>query len=676
MLLQIKSNLANEEKNKRYEFMQCDLDLLRLSEKYGIIKNEKKKKECVNCVCTFDIETSTVGSKEEPLTWLYIWQFNCNNDFTIYGHSVSELRYFLEKLKELNESNVIIYVHNLSYEFQFLKGLLDFSQVVANAPRKPIKAESDNLEFRCSYMLSNLSLKNFCKQMNTSLTKLDGQEFDYQEIRTPITKLTNQQLEYCLIDVECLTECLKKLLTIENDTLLTIPLTSTGYVRRIVKKKMWKYKSKLNYPNEHVYQMLRDAYRGGNTHANRFFSSYIVKDCTSYDMSSAYPSAICTRKYPMGQWFELNINSYSTLCDIINEGSHALVMKVRFYNLKTENVCPYLSINKLTCDKSTLVEDNGRLLKGSQVETTLTDLDFIIVNNMYNFTSIDILECYASRYEWLPNAFTNIVKNFYEKKTKLKGVEEESTFYNLSKARLNSIYGMTVQVVDKPQIIFENGEWSTLKSESYSDLLESDKILLPYQWGVWTSAWCRFMLQEGLELVGADFIYCDTDSIKFCKNHDQDFIELNKEREHLAHGKLSACDKKGKIHNGGVFELDGIYNKFVTMGAKRYAYTDECEKLHITISGVPKEQGAKELCKIENFKDGFIFKKSGKTISKYVDNPTTNFICWNDEQIEILPYVSILNSTYDLSLGKSYKILLEKIKEIEYNYNSDREISR
>ena len=680
MELKVKANLKDS-KIERIPFHCLDLDMLRLEDRYGLVKKRSRAKhnqpDYVNAVVTFDIETTTVGTKENPITWLYIWQVNIEHRFTIYGRTVTELKYFFSKLKEYNEGTVIVYVHNLSYEFQYLTGFLKFQQVLANGMRKPIKAISDNIEFRCSYMLSNLSLKNYCKQMGTEQQKLNGEEFNYKKVRTPSTELTPLELEYCLVDVESLSECIMKHMQMENDTLITIPMTSTGYVRREVRKNMYYLKNAMKecLPPPEVYAGLREAYRGGDCHANRFYAGKILKNVRSRDMKSAYPSAMCTRPYPVGQWTtDDKCSTYKDVVKLIQDNRYACVMHIVAEEVETNNPCPYLSVNKLTIVKGEgYKEDNGRLLKAQQIDTWLTDIDFVIFNNTYDFKYVKVLKMYCSKYGMLPRKLTDVVREYFKKKTQLKGVEGQEVYYNLAKAKLNSIYGMLVQVLDKPEIVYDNETgWGTEKSETYGELFYSDKFILPYSWGVWTSAWCRYMLYEGREIVGNDFVYCDTDSVKFIGQHD--FSELNKFRESLALKRIHAVDKHGNEQNGGVYEEDGVYSRFATLGAKRYAYED-AKGLHITIAGVNKKLGAEELGSIENFRDGFVFKKSGKTIAKYNDNPEIKYYEYGGENIEMLPYISILESTYNMTLGRDYRILLEEVTGIVYNKNTDTEVS-
>ena len=91
-------------------------------------------------------------------------------------------------------------MHNLSYEFQFLRNILEWDSVFCRSARKPIKCvakEYPNIEWRCSYMLTRLSLDSWGKQLGVHKQKGD---LDYEEIRTPLTPLTDKELKYCEYD--------------------------------------------------------------------------------------------------------------------------------------------------------------------------------------------------------------------------------------------------------------------------------------------------------------------------------------------------------------------------------------------------------------------------------------------------------------------------------------------
>ena len=98
---------------------------------------------------------------------------------------------------------------------------------------------------------------------------------------------------------------------IANDNLYTLPLTSTGYVRRETKKAMfgWAKKHKYLFPDIRVFDLLEEAFRGGDTHANRYYSGTVIKadgkkilGIGSFDRSSSYPDVVLNDSFPMSKY--------------------------------------------------------------------------------------------------------------------------------------------------------------------------------------------------------------------------------------------------------------------------------------------------------------------------------------------------------------------------------------
>lgn len=89
-----------------------------------------------------------------------------------------------------------------------------------------------NILFRCSYMLSGMSLEKVAKNYKLPVEKLVG-ELDYIKIRYATTKLSEKELEYCENDILIM---YYYLLTHKEryKNIQDIPLTQTGEVRRIV----------------------------------------------------------------------------------------------------------------------------------------------------------------------------------------------------------------------------------------------------------------------------------------------------------------------------------------------------------------------------------------------------------------------------------------------------------
>lgn len=131
----------------------------------------------------------------------------------------------------------------------------------------------------------------------------------------------------------------------------------------------------------------------------------------------------------------------------------------------------------------------------------------------------------------------------------------------------------------------------------------------------------------------------------------------------------------------GLFENDGIYKKFITQGAKKYCYIKEKENvkikdtdnvvkkgktksevLEITVAGVPK-RGAKELKKIEDFKDNLVFhyENTNKNLLLYVDDMSPTLITdylGNKEIITDKHACVILPTTYILGKSEEYTKLI------------------
>lgn len=234
---------------------------------------------------------------------------------------------------------------------------------------------------------------------------------------------------------------------------------------------------------------------------------------------------------------------------------------------------------------------------------------------------------------------------------------------------------MCAQDPVKDSIDFINGEYIQ-RDEPLEMLLErsNKKAFLAYQWGVWTTAWARYMLHLAImetvkgnaDCDGHCFVYADTDSIKTIGRID--LTEYNRQRTaaSLKSGAY-ATDPAGNVHYMGVFEDETptAYKAFATMGAKKYVYEDD-RGLHITIAGVNKSKGAAELGKIENFKEGFIFRKAGGTESVYNDNVYME-VEREGRKLVITDNVVIRNSTYTLGLSGDYERLLNRVYEIKYS---------
>ena len=633
----------------------------------GTKHNVRKYK---NLFCAFDIETTNDLTINQA--YMYIWQCQIEEQ-TVIGRTWGEWLEFLERISSrlAEDEYLMIYVHNLSFEFTFLKGIYSFDpeEVFAIDRRKVLKCEMMNhFEFRCSYLLTNMSLSTFTKRMGVT-EKLSGEEFNYKVVRYPWTELTPKELEYCVTDVISLVEALKVYFSIEHDNFHTIPFTSTGFVRRDVKRAMRRFNRKeleSMQPDYEIFQILREAFRGGNTHCNRYYTGMILDNVSSYDRVSSYPDVQINELFPMSPWIKEEEPTVERVTRIIYKQHRACIMRVGFTGLRLRNPlwgCPYIPKHKCR-NLRNYYNDNGRILSGD-LEISLTDVDFKIILSEYLFDEITIYDFYHCRYGKLPKPLREEVQKYFQLKSELKGVTGSELYYQLSKAKLNSVYGMSVTNPCRISIDYINDEFIE-RTEDERELLEASnrKAFLVYAWGIWTTAHARMELEKMMNLVGESrFVYCDTDSVKFIDDGSVSFDKYNKSRktDSIKNGGVGV-DRNGKKYYLGVCDYEGTYKKFVSLGAKKYCYIDSRETLLITVAGVGKSIGAVELASrggIESFKEGFTFYKAGGTESVYNDDPEIKRITVNGHTLEITSNVLIKDSTYTLGITGEYRKILE-----------------
>lgn len=656
---------------------KSDLDSVkRFIKEAGIVV--KRQPDCAirykNLVAAFDIETTRLEDVEQSI--MYIWQIDIENQFVIYGRTWDDYRYFLSEIETVLNTSVhlILYVHNLAYEFQFLSGVFYFKKddVFAIDSRRPLYVRWDNhIEYRCSYIHSNMSLEKFCQSVGAPITKGTGL-LDYDKKRFPWTQLSSTELEYCVRDVSSLVSAIKIEMKKDGDTLATIPLTSTGYVRREFKKALQPHRKMIRkmFPDSELYRQLRFAFRGGNTHANRWIVGEIWENVHSYDKASSYPSQQLNKKYPMGFFKKRNINTIAKLKDLCDTHSYCWLAEVVLTNISLKDEswgCPYIPLSKVRdlVHGENYVLDNGRIISADCLTLTITDVDYTILEEEYNF-NIEIKQCWTAFSDYLPDEFRDLVRKLFVAKTELKGVDEY--YYMKSKNKFNSLYGMTAQDPGKLEYIFDGMEWH-VDDKDVDEILDEarNSMFLLYQWGVWCTAHARRDLEDGIRLVhdsGDLFLYTDTDCVKYVGNKT-DWTKLNTTIENLSckNGGV-AKDVNGELHILGVFEKEDTALQFITMGAKKYAYITSDGKLKITIAGVPKTKGAAELEAaggLKVFKPGFIFR-AGKLESVY--NDLTTPVPYHTEDggdIMITRNLYLRPTTYELGYGSDYIKLLDSL---------------
>lgn len=665
-----------------------------------------KKLYYYNKPCSFDIETTSQIINGEKCAWMYIWMLGLDG-YCVIGRTWSEFIWCINKLQEycgLCENVIIpIYVHNLAYEFQFIKDRFEWKRIFALDERKPIYCRTVNgIEFRCSYRLTGMSLAKVGENLRKyKVDKMVG-DLDYSKIRLSTTPLTDKELGYCVNDVLVVMAHIQECIEEENGMITNIPLTKTGYVRRYVKREcIGTSKHRNLYYRDHIhlltlepdeYLQLRRCFQGGFTHASAIHSNETLYDIDSYDFTSSYPAVMLSEKFPMStselievmskEEFEENLELYCCMFDatFINIESVEL-----FEDYISRSHCRNVSGDE---------NNNGRVVKADKLTITITEQDFMIIRRMYRWEDLLIHNFRRYRKGYLPTEFVNAIVKLYEDKTQLKDVTGKEVEYMAAKANLNSLYGMTVTDIIRDDVYYDSE-----RSEWYSEEPDLDKAIAKYNraqsrfmfypWGVWVTAYARVNLWTGIINVGNDYVYADTDSIKMLRGKEHlEYVDKyntmisKKISKAMNHHNIPITRTSPKTIEGvekpiGVWDYEGHYSRFKTLGAKRYLWEKPDGRQQITVAGLGKKDGLKylqthntEIDIFDKFTNDMYIPKghAGKMIHTYIDTPiqgTTTDYLGNEGEFNELSAVYLEEADYSLSIGVEYAKFLMGIREMD-----------
>lgn len=633
--------------------------------------NTNKKVTYLNIGSAFDIETTSMIINGEKFAFSYIWQFGIGLNNVYYGRTWAELLDFLTDLKswlKLDENRrLVIYVHNLGYEFQFMRKYFNWVNIFAVDERKPIKALCDlGIEFRDSYILSGYSLANTAKNLNKHKIEKLVDDLDYSLIHHTKTELTPAELKYCENDILIILAYIDEQIEQYKD-ISKIPLTNTGRVRTYVRNACYydntshKKSNKGKYTryrkimkdltlDKKSYQQLKTAFMGGFTHSNPHLTGMTLENVGSIDLTSSYPAVMCSEKYPMSRPKELTPSSYAELKELMK--SYCIVANIKYIGLEnTLGYESYISESKCRNLKNPNI-NNGRIFDADELEITLTDVDINIIEKVYKWEKIAIRNVIGFVKGYLPKAIIESILNLYQDKTTLKGVQGKEVEYLLSKGMLNSVYGMCVTDIVKDNAIYNDESNWGFEKVVIDDEIEkynlSKNRFLYYAWGIYVTAYARRNLWTGILAVGKDYVYSDTDSIK-ALNYDKHSKYVESYNANILHKLNVMCNELGfdpqlltpKTVKGiekplGIWEFEGNYDRFKTLGAKRYL-VQEGKEYTLTVAGLSKSNGMEYIKELGENDPDKIFNlfndqlyipssKTGKMTHTYIDNEQAHLI--------------------------------------------------
>lgn len=606
-----------------------------------------------------DTETSNnhVSDPRKLRTWITSIQVRFDKQYYLF-RKPTELTDWLNSLikkYDLNpEKKIMIFIHNAAYDLSYLVPWLQ--QELPAEPRRGIYEGSSKIimyeqfcfEFRCSYMLTGASLAKWSEDLNVEHKKQVGL-YDYDKIIYQDDELTEDEQAYDMYDVLSLEECLKKQLLKYDDDLPTVPMTSTGYCRRIFRKGARTdpyYKKQIFLESRldvEAYKFCVNAFAGGFTHTNRYLKSLLLIFLMGHkDFRSMYPSILRCYLLPFGNpevWFDASSKHYQdrpfkpTTDDIINMyPEYFSVVKVRIYAAELRSLditMPFMQYSKMKHTDNVnfiYLNDNGRVMKiikkdpdykGAAAEMYLDCLTLKILKEQYKM-QLKILKVIRFKNMPLPDCLADTIDELFRKKSELKlhylemkekfgefseqAIEAEYEM-NRVKKLLNATYGMFATNPCRPEYdldyeaYFEGDSPEPLKliksvkedediEASLDKFYSARSSFLPYQVGLAVTATARYELYEYIKAVGYEnCIYCDTDSI-FYKKTD----EVEKRIEKLNKEKHKTA-KYVTVNNEriyyDVFESEKDITHFKSLHSKCYGYINTKGELKLTIAGIP-----------------------------------------------------------------------------------------
>lgn len=656
-----------------------------------------KKIEYYNIPCAFDIETSSFYQNGDKVAIMYIWQFGFNG-LCVTGRTWEEFTSMMKQLSTIldlsTKKRLVVGVHNLQHEFQFIRHWFTWDNVFSIDARKPCYAVTDSgIEFRCTLILSAKSLQKVGEDLRTFNIQKKVGDLDYSQIRHSQTIISNEEIGYCVNDIKIVMAYLQEQIEQNDNNITNIPLTNTGYVRRYCKNECLSQKKEEKYslykkiirsltiePEE--FELERRAFAGGFTHSNPHHTNKVMLNVSSDDLTSSYPTAMVSEcLFPMSKGEKIIITS-------MEEFRKNLRLYACIFDVELIGVTPkILYDNYISYSKCFIAEDcvlnNGRVVSAGRICLSVTEIDFELIERFYHIEHISVGLFYRYRRGYLPTKLVKAILELYRIKTEYKGIAEKEFEYNLAKSQLNSTYGMMCFNPIRPEITYSDEWGATIPdlSEALESYNNSYGRFTTYTWSLYVTAIARRNLMSALLEFKDDYVYSDTDSIKAINrnNHLQYFENYNDQirqklydamdRHGLPHDLVEPADKNGIKHLLGVWDFEG-YKNFKTLGAKRYM-TEKNGEYSITIAGLSKKV-AKEWFLNQGKNPFDVFTDlmevpeefTGKLTHTYIDDErkgiVTDYLGKSCEYYE-KSAVHLEPTSYSLNMAKNYLDYLARI---------------
>lgn len=657
-------------------------------------------KYVTDCFMVLDLETSVeMDADNKPfVTWLsygYCILYDIHNRKInkCFFRDWDTLKEFFDYINYVfKDKQIICYVHNLSFDGDFLiKNVSRPNKLLSNGSHKLISLELEDyptILFKCSYMLTNKKLRELGEIVN--LPKLDD---DYKTLY-PDEEVKESSKIYCERDCDIVAKYIIEQFLPKYKYIQHIPYTKTGIVRKRFKELAKSDTSGWDaYPDEDCYDLMNRAYRGAITISNPKYTGIMLENVMSFDETSEYPSIMLTHKFPYAM-HKVNPDKYEFRGNkLYNKETNKEVVfyigSFTYYNIRRKYDWCWLSAYKTeSVDPFSAEWYNGKLREAAFYKTSLTNIDIECVDLTYVYSRIEINELLTAeecKVDYLPQCYFDLLIEFGTIKTTLKNklkqlkadgkgksFEYEKTEIDYGKAKndFNAIYGMCVQKLIPQE--YEIDMYFYWKPKDIAYKKGHTRLFRNFYFGVYITAYARKeLLQHIVHNCPDTFVYADTDSIKMLKGEFKD----------LKDGILPEFRDMPCFANFGHFDYEGTYEKFVTWGAKKYAYQKDGE-VYGVVAGLPKFRKFTEeeqIRMIQSFDDFYLGKVYEKcklahcyiytgSIVETVDDEIVNIRDYNSEEERFMSENNIHSNggcalfavDYKLNITDNDKWILDK----------------
>lgn len=409
----------------------------------------------VNCISyTFIKDKDNKHNIDEVVN---IWGYDC-------------IKPFLDMLFAL-ESNVLVYIHNLSYDIQFIYQECVKSHIVLTKKEiikgsHVLRTYVRNIEFRDSYSLLPMRLDGFGSAFGLDETK-DLFPYTYAKDITDLEKDINPQdveylkwsarqksdfvksfnaihaktlkdyeIYYCNLDVKVLAHGLLKFkeyigqhLGLNIYKFLTIPSLAYQSMKDEIIKKAPTTKLTSNYLDAYI----REAIHGGRVSVADSTKCHIIapQGINDFDKVSLYPWAISTALFP----------TFQELPEVIKEGAtkEELDKAYGYYviTVKITAIKSHLTIPTVIINKKFVHDDKD--IELPQIEV----IGKIALNDYITYAKIEYEILGGIGFKSVAPVLHDWINHLFNLRKKLK--DEHNPAQNTIKLVMNSSYGKTYQ---------------------------------------------------------------------------------------------------------------------------------------------------------------------------------------------------------------------------------------